>query len=300
MDFKHIEAFVWVAEVESFRIAAEKLHTTQPAISQRIAALESSLSVRLFERSTRGIKLTEKGQELLSHARRIIDMRTEMLTAAQQACPIGGLFRLGVAETLVHTWLPELLERLHQRHPALVVELQVDTSHVLRAQLLSHQIDLAMLVGTSQDPREHSLHLWDYSLAWIASPSLRLHSRTVTVRELAAYPIITYLPASVPHHAVKRILQDAGIKEPRLYGSASLSTIVHMARHGMGPCVIAPAVITEELEQGKLRLLRTDSTLPDISFHACWLDTPDSHTAQTVARLAQEIAHQVEAKGDRG
>ena len=42
MDFKHIEAFVWVAEVESFRIAAEKLHTTQPAISQRIAALESS------------------------------------------------------------------------------------------------------------------------------------------------------------------------------------------------------------------------------------------------------------------
>ena len=55
MDFKHIEAFVWVAEVESFRIAAEKLHTTQPAISQRIAALESALSVRLFERSARGI-----------------------------------------------------------------------------------------------------------------------------------------------------------------------------------------------------------------------------------------------------
>jgi len=197
-----------------------------------------------------------------------------------------------VAETLVHTWLPELLERLHRRHPALVVELQVDTSHVLRSQLMSHQIDLAMLVGTSQDPREHSLHLWDYSLAWIASPSLRLHGRTVKVGELAAYPIITYPPASVPHHAVKRILQDAGIKEPRLYGSGSLSTIVHMARHGMGPCVIAPAVISEELEQGKLRILRTNGTLPDISFHACWLDTRDSHTARIVARMAQELARQ--------
>ncbi|MER1968792.1 LysR family transcriptional regulator [Castellaniella sp. GW247-6E4] len=292
MDFKHIEAFVWVAEVESFRIAAEKLHTTQPAISQRIAALEASLSVRLFERSARGIKLTEKGQELLSHATRILDMRTDMLTAAQRETPIRGLFRLGVAETLVHTWLPELLERLHKRHPALVVELQVDTSHMLRSQLMSHQIDLAMLVGTSQDPREHSLHLWDYSLAWIASPSLRLHGRTVKVGELAAYPIITYPPASIPHHAVKRILQDAGIKEPRLYGSGSLSTIVHMARHGMGPCVIAPAVISEELEQGKLRILRTDGTLPDISFHACWLDTRDSHTARIVARMAQELARQ--------
>ena len=224
-------------------------------------------------------------------------MRTEMLTAAQQASPVRGLFRLGVAETLVHTWLPELLERLHTRHPALVVELQVDTSHVLHAQMLAHQIDLAMLVGTSQDPREHRLHLWDYSLAWVASPSLRLHGRTVAIEELASYPIITYPPASVPHQAVKRILQDAGIKEPRLHGSASLSTIVHLARHGMGPCVIAPAVIAEELEQGKLRILRTDGTpLPDIGFHACWLDTPDSHTALTVARMAQEIAHQAGAR----
>ena len=67
----------------------------------------------------------------------------------------------------------------------------------------------------------------------------------------------------------------------------------------MGPCVIAPAVIAEELEQGKLRILRTDSTLPDIDFHACWLDTPDSHTALTVARLAQEIARQAGARKDQ-
>ena len=71
MDFKHIEAFVWVAEMGDFRLAAEKLHTTQPAISQRIAALESTLAVRLFDRGGRGIRLTEKGQELLSHARAV-------------------------------------------------------------------------------------------------------------------------------------------------------------------------------------------------------------------------------------
>lgn len=64
MDFKHIEAFVWVAELGNFRLAAEKLHTTQPAISQHIAALEATLAVRLFDRGARGIRLTEKGQEL--------------------------------------------------------------------------------------------------------------------------------------------------------------------------------------------------------------------------------------------
>src|SRR5690606_7057249 len=66
MDFKHIEAFVWVAELRNFRLAAEKLHTTRPAIPQRIAALAATLAVRLFDRGARGIRLTEKGQELQS------------------------------------------------------------------------------------------------------------------------------------------------------------------------------------------------------------------------------------------
>ena len=296
VDFKQIEAFVWVAELDSFRAAAEKLNTTQPAISQRIAGIESNLGARLFDRGARGIRLTEKGQELLSHARRLLDLRNEMIRAAKETNAIRGTLRLGVAETLVHTWLPHLIESLHQQYPALVVEIQVDTSYVLRSQLASHQIDLAMLVGPSQDPKERHLHLWDYSLDWVASPSLKLHGRTVSIKEMAAYPIITYPTASLPHHAVKQILQEAGIKEPRIYASASLSTIVHMARHGMGPCVIATAIIGEELEQGKLRILDAEASLPDIGFYACWMDSPDSHSIQTVARLAQAIAQEYGVK----
>lgn len=290
VDFKQIEAFIWVAELDSFRAAAEKLNTTQPAISQRIAAIEASLEVRLFDRGARGIKLTEKGQELLSHAQRLLDMRNELIRAAKEDNAVRGTLRLGVAETLVHTWLPNLIESLHQQYPALVVEIQVDTSHVLRAQLVSHQIDLAMLVGTSQDPKEQHLHLWDYALDWVASPSLKLRGRTVTLAEIAAYPIITYPSASVPHHAVKQKLHEAGIKDPRIYASASLSTIVHMARHGMGPCVIASAIIGEELQQGKLRILKTEVVLPSIGFYACWMASPDNYAVQTVARLAQETA----------
>jgi len=290
MDFKHIEAFVWVAEMGNFRLAAEKLHTTQPAISQRIAALETSLSVRLFDRGARGIRLTEKGQELLSHARRIVAMRAEMLAAAGQPSSVRGKFRLGVAETLVHTWLPKLLERLHHQYPALMVEIHVDTSQTLRTQLFAHQIDLAMLVDISHDPREHSLHLWDYSLAWVASPGLRLHGRTIPVKELGEHAIITYPSHSVPHQAVKRVLHEAGVHAPRIYASASLSTIVHMAKLGMGPCVIAPDIIQEELSSGRLRLLQTDRTLPDIGFYACWMESPDAHTAQVVARMARHIA----------
>src|SRR5690606_10312957 len=95
IDFKQIDAFVWVAELGSFRAAAEKLNTTQPAISQRIAALEATMSVRLFERGARGIKLTEKGQELLSHAQRMLALRNEMMTVAKAQNAVRGTLRLG-------------------------------------------------------------------------------------------------------------------------------------------------------------------------------------------------------------
>ena len=61
IDLRNIETFFWVATLGGFRAAAEKLSATQPAISQRIASLESDLGVRLFDRDVRGIKLTARG-----------------------------------------------------------------------------------------------------------------------------------------------------------------------------------------------------------------------------------------------
>jgi DNA-binding transcriptional LysR family regulator len=290
IDFKQIEAFVWVAELGGFRAASEKLNTTQPAISQRIAAMEDIMKVRLFDRGTRGIKLTEKGQELLSHAERMLDMRSEMLRVAKEQNAIRGVLRLGVAETIAHTWLHELIEHLNETYPALVVEIHVDTSHIMRSQLALHQIDLIFAVGTSQDPKEQHVHLCDYPVVWAASPLLKLHGHQISVQDLAAYPIITYPTVSMPYRAVKNALIEGGIKTPRIYGCASLSTIVHMTRRGIGPCAIAPEVMIEELAQGKVCVLNVKEKLPDLSFYACWLDSPDSYTVRTVALVAQQIA----------
>ena len=78
IDLRNIETFFWVATLGGFRAAAEKLSATQPAISQRIASLESDLGVKLFERDVRGISLTAKGRELLSHAERMLQLRGDL------------------------------------------------------------------------------------------------------------------------------------------------------------------------------------------------------------------------------
>lgn len=290
IDFKQLEAFVWVAELGSFRAAADKLNTTQPAISQRIAALEGTVMVRLFDRGARGIKLTEKGQELLSHARRMLDQRNEMLQVARTPNAVRGNLRLGTAETLVQTWLDDLLAALHNNYPALVVEIHVDTSYVLRQQLTAHHLDLALVVGDSPDPRLTHAHLCNYELVWAASPRLKLHGRALSISELGAHPIITYPSISLPYRDVRALLTEAGVKSPRIYGSASISTIVQMAKRGMGPAVVAPAVIANEIKNGELIVLDVEKVPVPLPFYACWHDAPDSHTLRAVARLAQRIA----------
>lgn len=290
IDFKQIEAFIWVAELGSFSAAAEKLNTTQPSISQRIASFEQQVSARVFDRGVRGIKLTDKGQELLSHAQRMLELHTEMLRVAQSPNVIRGTFHLGVAETLVHTWLHILIEQLHMQYPALIIEIHVDTSQVLREKLLNYQLNLAFFVGKDISAQSEYLALGEYPLAWVASPKLKLHGRLLEVNELSVYPIITYPVGSLPYRIVSQLLHDAKVPAPRIYGSASLSTILHMAERGMGPSLLAKTLVKPALTQGKLKLLDVQSTLPNLAFYAHWLDSPDSHIARTVARMAQDIA----------
>src|SRR5262245_63968324 len=78
MNLRFIEAFVWVARLRSFRAASEKLHTTQTAISSRIASLESDFGVRLFERDKRTVTLTRSGEELLKYAEELLGISARM------------------------------------------------------------------------------------------------------------------------------------------------------------------------------------------------------------------------------
>src|ERR1700710_1510087 len=107
-DFKAIETFLWVVNLGSFRGAAQKLNTTQPAISQRIAQLEREVGVKLLQRDRRAVLPTPSGRQLLVYAEKLIAMRSEMLAAVGDRSAMRGVLRLGVAQNTVHTWASPL------------------------------------------------------------------------------------------------------------------------------------------------------------------------------------------------
>lgn len=296
VDFKAIETFLWVVTLGSFRRAAQKLNTTQPAISQRIAQLESDLGVKLLQRDRRATVPTPSGRQMMMYAERLIGLRSEMLSVVRDRSATSGVLRLGLSETIVHTWLSRLVEAVNSAYPNLSLEIEVDITPNLRARLLAQEIDLAFLLGPLSASEVRNRVLCDYPNAFVASPSLGLGNGRKSVHELAKFPIITFPRKTQPYEIVRSLFNRPDLPPIRLHASASLATVIRMAIDGIGIAVIPTAIVEEELASGRLQLLDTDVKIPDLTFSASWLSSPDTLAVELVAELAVQLAQRDKAR----
>jgi len=292
VDFKSIETFLWVVTLGSFRGAGQRLNTTQPAISQRIAQLEREMGVKLLNRDHRVASPTPSGRQLMVYAEKLISLRAEMMAEVSERSAMRGVLRLGVAETIVHTWLPRLIKSVNTAHPNLSLEIEVDITPNLSAQLLGQQIELAFLVGPLSASGVRNRVLCDYPIGILASPSLGLGSGPLKVQDLAKFPIITFPRKSQPYEIVRSLFNRPDLPPIRLHASASLATVIHMAIEGLGIAVIPTSIVENELVDGLLQLLSTELKIPPLTFSASWLASPDTLAVELVADLAAKIAQE--------
>jgi DNA-binding transcriptional LysR family regulator len=291
VDFKSLETFLWVVTLGNFRAAGDKLNTTQPAISQRIAQLERELGVKLLNRDHRVASPTPSGRQLMVYAEKLIGLRAEMMADVSDRSAMRGVMRLGVAETIVHTWLSRLIKSVNDAYPNLSLEIEVDITPNLSARLLAQEIELAFMLGPLSGSNVHNRELCDYPVGFLASPSLGLGNGPLTVHDLATFPIITFPRKTQPYEIVRSLFNRPDLPPIRLHASASLATVIHMAIEGLGIAVIPTAIVENELADGRLQLLSTDLQVTPLTFSASWLASPDTAAVELVAGLAGQIAH---------
>ncbi len=292
VDFKSIETFLWVVTLGSFRGAGQRLNTTQPAISQRIAQLERELGVKLLNRDHRVVSPTPSGRQLMVYAEKLIGLRSEMMAEVGERSAMRGVLRLGVAETIVHTWLSRLVKSVNTAHPNLSLEIEVDITPNLTARLLAQEIELAFLLGPLSASGVRNRVLCDYPIGVLASPSLGLGDGPLKLRDLARFPIITFPRKSQPSEIVRSLFNRPDLPPVRLHHSASLATVIHMAIEGLGIAVIPTSIVENELADGRLQLLSTELKIPPLTFSASWLASPDTLAVELVADLAARIAQE--------
>ncbi|WP_454630394.1 LysR family transcriptional regulator [Bradyrhizobium cenepequi] len=292
LDFRSLETFLWVVKLGSFRGAAQRLNTTQPAISQRIAQLERELGVKLLNRDHRVASPTPSGRQMMVYAEKLIGLRSEMMAEIGDRSAMRGVLRLGVAETIVHTWLTRLVKSVNEAYPNLSLEIEVDITPNLSARLLAQEIELAFVVGPLSMSGLQSRVLCDYPIGFLASPALGLGNGPVARHELARFPMITFPRKTQPYEAVRAVFDRPDLPPIRLHASASLATVIHMAIEGLGIAVIPSAIVENELADGRLQLLDTDVKLAPLTFSASWLTSPDIAAVERVADLARQIAQE--------
>jgi DNA-binding transcriptional LysR family regulator len=290
VDFKLIETFLWVVTLGSFRGAGQRLNTTQPAISQRIAQLEREMGVKLLNRDHRVVSPTPSGRQLMLYAEKLIGLRAEMMAEVGDRSAMRGVLRLGVAETIVHTWLSRLIKSVNTAYPNLSLEIEVDITPNLSARLMGQEIELALLLGPIPTSGVRNRVLCDYPVGFLASPSLGLPPGPLKAKDLARFPIITFPRKTQPYETVRSLFNRPDLPPIRLHASASLATVIHMALEGLGIAVIPTSIVENELADGRLRLLSTDLKITPLTFSASWLESPDMLAVERVADLAAKIA----------
>jgi len=232
---KQLEAFIWVADLGSFKKAADRLNTTQPNISSRISTLEDALNVTLMERDAGSVRLTSKGQELLKHAREVLQKSEALLLAADETLLYDGTLRLGVTEMIVHTWLRDFLKALKDNYPNIAVELKVDLSVNLKKELFSRSIDLAFQNGPFQRQTSGAQDLGTYPWIWVASPALGFDISTKTsLKELSKYSILTHARDTKAYSDIEEHFVSKRSVKPKLVPSSNLASCLHMTVDGLG------------------------------------------------------------------
>lgn len=195
MELSQLEAFEAVAEEGSFTKAANVLCVTQPAVTRQIAALESELRTRLFDRMGRTVQLTSSGEMLRGYTSQILRLLREAKEAVAQV-ELGGMGRLsvGASSTSAAYILPTHLRRFRELFPDLELRVHTGTSSHIEEMVLAGSIDVGIVTGLRGRSGLVELHLGQYETVVVVYPDHPLAHRPkqgfVQIGEVAAYPLI--------------------------------------------------------------------------------------------------------------
>lgn len=290
MNTRFLETFVWLAKLRNFRLTAEKLHTTQAAVSSRIATLEQELGTRLFVRGDREVALTLDGSKALAYAERLVCTMHDMLDSMKDRALYTGVVRIGVIESIIHSWFPQLMMHIHRAYPQLQIELAGDTTIRLIDQFYSGKLDVILQTDPLRGGDVQNMPLCDFTMRWFGAQRLNLHGEVLTLEDIAAFPILSFSRNSGPHRFLKRLFDDRVGRQVHVNCMTSVSAMIRLVIDGFGLAMIPPAIIQRELVDGDVCLLQTDIEMPNMALICSYRSGPETPLFQQIATMAQQEA----------
>ncbi len=252
-----LNALLAVIRGGSVTAAADELVVTQPSVSSALAALAREVGCDLFERSGRGIRLTEAGSAFAPYAADVIGLLEQGRQAAREAAQVSSRkLQIAAVTTAAESFVPPLMRAFSDKHPEIDLMLVVGNRQDVLDRVLNHTVDVAISGKPPADDRLVAEPLTDNEIACITRPDDPAAARrSVEVSELGGRVWLLREPGSGTRTLNEGFLAAHGL-EPTTLTLGSNGAIKQAARAGLGVSLLSRAAVEAELESGALGELR--------------------------------------------
>ncbi|PJE54574.1 LysR family transcriptional regulator [Marinomonas sp. BSi20584] len=250
MDIAELLTFIKVAETSSFSAAGDQLFVTQPAISKRVASLESSLGVKLFDRIGRQVQLTEAGIRLLPKARKMAeDLQDIKRSMTLQMQDVSGELRISTSHHVGLHRLPKSLKRFQEDFPSAQLEIEFVQSEEAYQDVLKGRAELGIItLSNKENPLIESLPIWSDPLACVVSKDHPLAlSKNLSLIELAQHACVLPNKNTFTRQIAEQAFGKQGLKPQVRMNTNNLETLAMLVNIGWGWSLLPSTLVDEKL-----------------------------------------------------
>ncbi len=282
---RQVRYFVSTAELGQISQAARQLNITQSAITAAIRELESRLDTTLFQRLPHGMALTEAGKYFLNHCYDILNSVDACTQIRYWDNDVSGQLTVAASYTVMGYFLPYHMQRLSKLYPHLQIRLLEWPREQIESALLTHEIDVAVLLSSNVDNPAlvvRPIHQSQRQL-WVASGHELLQQTEVGLAEVAQQPYIM-LTVDEAEQTAWRYWRALG-QEPQVYlRTSSVEAVRSMVANGSGVAILSDMVYRPwSLEGRRITTIPLSQAIPPMTLGLAWAQ--DEHTVSPAKQV---------------
>lgn len=287
--FTDIETFVAVVETGSFSAAAERLGAAKSAVSRRVSALEARLGVKLLNRTTRRLNLTDGGRAFFERAGRILADLEEAEQAISDAdCALRGRIRVATPLTFGIEHLAPAINAFAEQHPAVRIDLDLNDRQV---SLVEEGFDMAVRIGRLADSSLIARRLCEIRRVVVASPAyLAAHGMPECPEDLVNHAGLRY--TNMPRNLYWQFTTPEGRRispeVPDRLTANNGALLAEAAVDGLGVTLQPSFIVHQQLADGRLQTVLHDHPIPNEAMYAVF--PPGRYQSRRVRVLADFLA----------
>lgn len=245
--------FIAVAEEKTMHGAARRLYISQPSVSQAISDFEKEHGVRLFDRLSQRLYITDTGKELLNYAYRIANLYEETEQMLQRNGHLSRI-KIGTSVSVGTCLIYDILDSLKEAHPEIEISMVINNTSIIESLLLESKIDVGVVEGSITNKELLCHSVCEDELIIVAPPSHHLLStkEPCTIESIRNEVFISREKGSNDRNQFEQFLHKQNIEVRKTWISSNTETIKNAVLHGYGIAILSKMVVQKELLQGTL------------------------------------------------